>query len=94
MVRGGSVPVGLAGWGGHLYARSGGVRLPPVARDAYESKGLCDGVRGLQEARDETQRPRCAKTQKRVLRKVESYALDDGRQPWASSGPNKSTVRR
>ena len=59
VVRGGSVPVGLAGWGGHLYARSGGVRLPPVARDASGSKGLCDGVRGLQEARDDTAAALC-----------------------------------
>ena len=30
VVRRGSVSIGLAGWGGHLYARSDGVRLPPV----------------------------------------------------------------
>ena len=26
--------------------------------------------------------------------KFESYAFDDGRQPWASAGPNKSSVSR
>ena len=43
-----------------------------------------------------TQRPRCAKGMKNGSRddKFESYAFDDGRQPWASAGPNKSTVGR
>ena len=82
MVRGGSVSVGLAGRRRHLYARSGGVRLPPVARDAYESKGLCDGVRGLQEARGDTAAALCKDTKTGLATtKVESYALDGRRQP-------------
>ena len=53
------------------------------------------GFRGLQEARDDTAAA-LYKGQKsgRATTKLESYAFDDGRQPWAGAGPNKSTVGR
>ena len=92
VVRGGSVPVGLAGWGGHRPQRwRGGCPLCcECVGDFSRRRAASLGCR----RRVTTQRPRCAKARKRVLRKFESYALDDGRQPWASAGPNKSTVGR
>ena len=52
-------------------------------------------VRGLQDARDDTAAALC-KGQKTgcATTKLESYGLDGRRQPWAGTGPNKSSVGR